>query len=83
MAYVITDECTKDDVCATACPEECISVGTVEVDGQSYDQYFIDPSRCTDCGLCEQSCPNAAIYAEFDLPTALKRFAKANTVFFD
>lgn len=82
MPYVITDACVKDDICAPVCPEESISVGTVEVDGTTYDQYFIDPSSCLDCGSCESVCPSGAIYMEDDLPADLKKFTAINAKFF-
>lgn len=82
MVYVITGACVKDDVCATSCPEEAISEGKVTVDGEEYDQYFIDPSKCSDCGTCEAGCPEMAIYMEDDLPEAAKKFKKVNAAFY-
>ena len=36
-----------------ACPQEAIAEGE--------GKYVIDPEKCTDCGACAESCPNAAI----------------------
>jgi len=82
MAYVITGACCKDDVCATGCPEEAISQGTVTLDGVTYDQYFIDASKCSDCGACESTCPEAAIFQEDDMPPKVKHFKAVNAAFF-
>ncbi len=82
MAYVITNACVKDDVCATSCPEEAISVGVVTVDGKAYDQYFIDSAKCSDCGTCESGCPEMAIYMDDDLPAAAKQFKAVNAAYF-
>jgi len=82
MAYVITNACSKDDVCATGCPEEAISSGVIEFEGKEYDQYFIDPSKCTDCGTCEAGCPEMAIYMDDDLPSSAKQFKAVNAAFF-
>jgi ferredoxin len=73
---------TNDDVCATSCPEEAISVGVVTVDGKEYDQYFIDPAKCSDCGTCESGCPEMAIYMEDDLPAAAQHLKAVNKAFF-
>jgi ferredoxin--NADP+ reductase len=81
MPYVITDACIKDGLCEPVCPEESISSGTIEIDGKVYDQYFIDPSTCLDCGSCEAECPSGAIYAEDDLPANLKQFKGINAAF--
>jgi len=82
MVYVITGACAKDDVCADACPEEAISAGTITVDGETYDQYFIDPSKCSECASCESVCPEMAIYSEDDLPANAKKFKAINTAFY-
>jgi ferredoxin len=82
MAYVIVDTCDKDDVCATACPDEAISHGTVEVAGVTYDQYFIDPNKCNECGTCESVCPTGSIYVDLDLPAKLKHFSNVNAAFY-
>jgi ferredoxin len=82
MAYVIINTCEKDDVCATACPDEAISHGAVTVDGVEYDQYFIDPEKCNECGTCESVCPSSSIFSDLDLPSKLKHFAGVNAAFF-
>ena len=82
MAYVIINTCENDDVCATACPDEAISHGTVAVDGVEYDQYYIDPNKCNECGTCESVCPSGSIFSDLDLTAKEKHFAKVNAAFF-
>ncbi|WP_456271161.1 indolepyruvate ferredoxin oxidoreductase subunit alpha [Bacillus sp. AK031] len=61
MAFVITEPCRKEKAadCVMVCPADCIEQGE--------DQYFIDPSRCIDCGACLTACPVEAIFHEEDL----------------
>jgi len=57
MAYKITDECIKCDICVDECPAEAISEGEEEI-------YVIDENKCTDCGACADACPSEAIIKE-------------------
>jgi ferredoxin len=82
MVYVITSACVKDEVCVSACPEEAIASGTVDVAGESFDQFFIDPDKCIDCGTCEAVCPETAIFSEDDLSSDDKKFIGINAAFF-
>lgn len=52
----ITDKhnCCGCSACATACPKACITMQSDE-EGFLYPQ--VDVARCTDCGLCEKTCP--------------------------
>jgi ferredoxin len=38
----------------------------------------IDPDECIDCTLCVPECPVEAIFAEDDVPDALKEFIAMN-----
>jgi len=82
MAYVILGTCEKDDVCATACPDEAISHGTVTVDGVEYDQYYIDATKCNECGTCESMCPSSSILIDLDLTDKEKIYQKVSAAFF-
>jgi NAD-dependent dihydropyrimidine dehydrogenase PreA subunit len=48
MTYVITPLCELDGSCVEVCPVECIVPGKTE--HERWNQYFIDPETCIDCG---------------------------------
>lgn len=84
MTLVITQPCIgcKDQSCVPVCPADCIHPGVMEQDGQRYDQLFIDPSHCIDCGLCEVECPVDAIFAEDEVPEVWSLFVQLNADFY-
>ena len=84
MAYVITEPCrgVKDGGCVTVCPADCIHPGTIEVEGEIYDQLFVNPEHCIDCGLCESECPVNAIFLDVDVPKRWERYIALNAGFF-
>jgi ferredoxin len=84
MAYVIAEPCLgcKDRSCAAVCPMDCIHEGVLEKNGRTYDQLFIDPSECIDCGLCEPECPVDAIFLEDEVPEPWKNFVAVNAEFY-
>lgn len=84
MTYVIAEPCigVKDKACVAVCPVDCIHEGTVEVDGVSYDQLFIDPDTCIDCGLCEPECPVDAIFMADEVPEQWNKFIQINAEFY-
>ena len=84
MAYVITDSCVKDFICATECATAAIapaSAGDPAAAGVS--QLFINPDECIDCGNCVSICPSGAICAEDDLPAEKAHFAAKNKAYFN
>lgn len=84
MPYVITEPCigVKDRSCVAVCPVDCIHEGTVEVDGKVFDQLFIDPDECIDCGLCEPECPVDAIFMADEVPDNWANFIQINAEFY-
>ncbi len=84
MAYVITEPCIgcKDKSCVPVCPSDCIHEGVFERNGVVYDQLFIDPDHCIDCGLCETECPVDAIYLDDEVPQERSRFIQINADFY-
>ena len=82
MAYVITQNCCNDAVCAEVCPANCIEPGPSDDDYINAEMLYIDPARCTDCEACAEVCPVQAIYPEERLPKHLQRYAEINAKFF-
>jgi len=78
MFYVITEACigVKDGECADVCPVRCI-----ETTGDA-PMYYIDPSQCIACRMCELVCPVSAIFADDSLPPEQERYVAINREFF-
>ena len=78
MTYVITEACigVRGEGCMEVCPEFCIF--TEPVDHMAY----IDPARCTDCGVCMAACVVGAIYPEDEVPQASAEFTQINAAWF-
>lgn len=65
------ERCVACNLCAAACPVDCIDVVKAETPaGQWYPETFrINFARCIFCGFCEEACPTSAIQltADFEL----------------
>ena len=72
MTYVVTEACIKCKYtdCVDVCPVDCFREGP--------NMLVIDPEECIDCTLCVPECPVEAIFAEDDVPDALKEFIGMN-----
>lgn len=57
------ERCVACNLCAIACPVDCIALQKTETeDGRWYPEFFrINFSRCIVCGMCEEACPTYAI----------------------
>jgi len=57
------ERCVACNLCAVACPVDCIALQKAEQeDGRWYPEFFrINFSRCIYCGMCEEACPTSAI----------------------
>lgn len=57
------ERCVACNLCAVACPVDCIALQKAEDEsGRWYPEFFrINFSRCIMCGLCEEACPTTAI----------------------
>jgi len=82
MAYVITDTCIKDLLCADVCPTDCIHPKKDEPGFEAATQLYVDPVGCIDCGACVPVCTSDSIYLVDDLPDESKRFVDMNAVYF-
>ncbi|MBA3916513.1 MAG: 4Fe-4S binding protein [Acidobacteriales bacterium] len=82
MAYVITDTCIKDQLCADVCPTDCIHPKKDEEQFEAATQMYVDPEGCIDCGACVPVCTSDSIMPLEDLPEELKAFADKNKAFY-
>lgn len=82
MAYVITDTCTKDNLCVDACPVDCIHPKKDEDGYEEAPQLYVHPTDCIDCGACIPVCPTNSIFVLEDLPAELAHFADINTAYY-
>lgn len=57
------ERCVACNLCAAACPVDCIALQADEDDdGRRFPEFFrINFSRCIYCGMCEEACPTYAI----------------------
>jgi NAD-dependent dihydropyrimidine dehydrogenase PreA subunit len=80
MTYVITQPCVgvKDGSCVDVCPVDCIHPAAGEADYEQYDQLYINPDECIDCGACEPACPVTAIFEESAVPAEWAEYTQLN-----
>ncbi|MGA8727283.1 MAG: 4Fe-4S binding protein [Terracidiphilus sp.] len=83
MAYVVTDACTKDFVCAAECATGAIAPQAGDADAGTVPHVFINPDECIDCGNCADICPQHAIFPTDDLPADKAHFAEENRAHFN
>ena len=82
MAYVITDNCTKDALCVDVCPTDCIHPKKDEAGHEEATQLYVHPVDCVDCGACVPVCPANAIFALDDCPEDKKEFIEKNAAYY-
>ncbi len=78
MAYVITETCTKDELCVEACPVDCIHPKKDEAGFEESPQLFIQPDECIDCGACVPVCPTNSIFILEEVPAGFPDAAAKN-----
>lgn len=83
MAYVITDSCTKDELCVQACPVDCIHPKQDEAGFAEATQLFVNPNDCIDCGACVPVCPTNSMFAVDELPADQAQFAEINAAHYN
>ncbi len=66
------ERCVACNLCAAACPVDCIALQAAEdEEGRRYPSFFrINFSRCIFCGFCEEACPTYAIQLTPDFEMA-------------
>ncbi|WP_339901172.1 NADH-quinone oxidoreductase subunit NuoI [Paraglaciecola polaris] len=66
------ERCVACNLCAVACPVDCISLQKTEDQHGRWraDFFRINFSRCIMCGLCEEACPTYAIQLTPDVEMA-------------
>lgn len=83
MAYVITDSCIKDNLCADVCPSDAIHPTKDEPAFADATQLHINPAECMDCGACTSECPTDSIIAADELPADKLGAAEKNAEYFN
>lgn len=78
MTYVVAAPCVADYSCVEVCPVDCIHPMPDEIGFATAAQLYIDPTRCVDCGACEEACPVTAIFARDRLPAKWAHYAQIN-----
>ena len=75
------ERCVACNLCAVACPVDCIALQATEDEhGRRYPEFFrINFSRCIFCGLCEEACPTYAIQLTPDFE--MGEFHRKNLVY--
>ncbi len=66
------ERCVACNLCAVACPVDCIALQKTEDDSGRWKAEFfrINFSRCIMCGMCEEACPTYAIQLTPDVEMA-------------
>lgn len=83
MAYVITDTCTKDELCVEACPVDCIHPKKDEDSFTDAPHLYVNPADCIDCGACVPVCPTSSVFPIDELPADLAQFAEVNAAHYN
>ena len=78
MAFVITDNCIKDELCIQACPVDCIHPRGDEGGFAEATQVYVDPAECIDCGACIPVCPSDAIFPLVEVPADKRQYIAVN-----
>ena len=75
------ERCVACNLCAVACPVDCIALqATEDQNGRRYPDFFrINFSRCIFCGYCEEACPTYAIQLTPDFE--MGEFHRKNLVY--
>jgi NAD-dependent dihydropyrimidine dehydrogenase PreA subunit len=83
MAYVITGNCTKDELCVEACPVDCIHPKKDETPFEAAPHLYVNPIDCIDCGACVPVCPTNSIFPLDELPPEFAEFVEKNAAHYN
>ena len=83
MAYIITDTCTKDELCVEACPTDCIHPKKDEEGFEAATQLYVEPEGCIDCGACVPVCPTNSIFIVDEVPADKQEFIEKNAAYYE
>ncbi len=83
MAYIITDTCTKDELCVQACPVDCIHPKQDEPGFAEAPQLYVSPDECIDCGACVPVCPTNSVFPVDEAPPEFAHFAAINAAHYN
>ncbi|MBA7662143.1 NAD(P)H-quinone oxidoreductase subunit I, chloroplastic [subsurface metagenome] len=69
------DACTACKLCATACPQSCITIVTFRDESHKLrvDKLDFDGGLCSFCGLCVEACPCEALFMGYSYEWATYR----------
>ncbi len=72
MTFVVTEACIncKHTDCVEVCPADAFHEGP--------NFLVIEPEACVDCAACVPACPVEAIYAEAEVPAAMRKYTALN-----
>ena len=82
MAYVITEQCTKDEKCVEVCPADCIHPHKEDEEFEVVSQLFLHPTDCIDCGACVPVCEANAVFPMDDVPAEFKAAIQTNAQYY-
>jgi ferredoxin len=82
VAFVITNDCVKDELCIQACPVDCIHPRGDESDFAAATQMYVNPGECIDCGACIPVCPSNSIFPLDEVPADRQEYVAINEAHF-
>ncbi|MFP4169762.1 MAG: 4Fe-4S binding protein [Methanomassiliicoccales archaeon] len=72
---LIIEKCIACGICVRICPNKCIELVEVEVEGEKCKRPQVDVGRCMMCGYCAEYCPTDAfiVTPEYELASNQRR----------